>query len=423
MCNKEPYSIKELFYAGSKQKFDVHKINVDNIVFNKYNGRIGTFVKAYEKNSGELDPTNDSDEKLIIDFLWRSNERRNKETMKDIKDKEQLEPGIISADGVIVDGNRRAMLLKKIAQERNDTPTYFIAAVLKETLEENPKEILKLETMEQMGQDAKVDYNPIEKYVKCKDLKEIGGFTNQQIAKMLGDSKDKIEEYFQILNLMDDYLDNHLKGDDEEESSYSEMYTVLSQQKREGPFVDLNTHLKKHRSGSVVGKDWDPQPDEIDDAKAVFFDYIRAGFGSQQDIRYITNPKKDNGIFTKKNIWKRFSDEHFEITEEVKEKSVLKRREESPNVDVTEILLSRDKDFQNSTEEKFKKNLKQKKRDLEDATEESKPYELLRQALNKLIQIDDDVDFSEDAEYALKTIKDINKILWELQKPLEKKIK
>ena len=98
--------------------------------------------------------------------------------------------------------------------------------------------------MEQMGQDAKVDYNPIEKYVKCKDLKEIGGFTNQQIAKMLGDSKDKIEEYFQILNLMDDYLDNHLKGDDEEESSYSEMYTVLSQQKREGPFVDLNTHLK-----------------------------------------------------------------------------------------------------------------------------------------------------------------------------------
>ena len=35
--------------------------------------------------------------------------------------------------------------LKKIAQERNDTPTYFIAAVLKETLEENPKEILKLD--------------------------------------------------------------------------------------------------------------------------------------------------------------------------------------------------------------------------------------------------------------------------------------
>lgn len=423
MCDKPPYSIKELFYAGSKQKFDVHKINVDNIVFNKYNGRIGTFVKGYEKNSGELDPTNENDEKLIIDFLWKSNEPRNKETMKDIKAKEQLEPGIISADGVIVDGNRRAMLLKKIAQERNDTPTYFIAAVLEENLGDNPKEITKLETMEQMGQDAKVDYNPIEKYVKCKDLKDIHNFTNKQIAKMFGDPEDKIEEYFEILDLMDDYLDNHLKDNDEEESSYSEMYTVLSQQKREGPFVDLNRHLKKHKAGTAIGKDWEYQPEEIDEAKSVFFDYVRAGFGSQQDIRYITDPKKDHGIFTKKNIWDKFSDEHFNIMENIEEKSVLERREENPNADVIQILLARDKDFQNFSEKDLRTNLKQKKRDLEDATEESKPYELIQQALNKLLQIDDNADFSDDAEYALKTIKDINKILWELQKPLEKKIK
>ncbi len=423
LSEKEPYTTTEHYYAGKKQKFNVHRINVDHIIFNKYNGRIGTYVKSYEKFSGVLNAEDETDEKIIIDYLWKSNERRNKETMQDIKLKEQLVPGVISADGIIVDGNRRSMLLKKIAQERNDTPTYFIAAILPDTLDENPKEIRKLETMLQMGEDAKVDYNPIEKYVKCKDLRDIDGFTIPQIAKMFGDSEDKIKTYFEILALMDDYLDNHLKGNDEEESSYSGMYQVLTEQKREGPFVDLNNHINKLKSGSVRYKDWEFEKEDIEDVKSTFYDYIRAGFGSQQDIRYISNPKKDQGIFTKKKVWNKFQKEHFDNLDKIKEKSVDDKRKENPNADVTKILLARDDDFKKQAEANFKTNLKTKKRELEDIQLEVKPYELLDQAYKKILQLDDKPDFSEDPESALKTIKDINKILWDLQKPLEKIIK
>ncbi len=421
--DKEPYGTQELFYAGSKQKFNVYKINVDNIIFNKYNGRIGTYVKSYEKFSGVLNPDNETDEKIIIDYLWKSNEKRNKETLQDIKTKEQLVPGIVSADGIIVDGNRRSMLLKKIAQERNDTPTYFIAVILPDTLDENPKEIRKLETMVQMGEDAKVDYNPIEKYVKCKDLREIDGFTDKQIAKMFGDPVSKIEIYFGVLELMNDYLDNHLKGDNEEESSYSGMYQVLTEQKREGPFVDLYNYIKTLEGGNVRSADWTFEKEDIEDVKSHFFDYIRAGFGSQQDIRYIANPKKDSGFFTKQKVWDEFQKEHLKNLDEVKEKSVDEKRKENPNTNVTDIIIARDNDYKKQVEDNFKKNLKKKKRDLEDITIEVKPYELLEAAHKKLMQIDDSPDFSDDPDFALKTIKDINKILWQLQKPLEKNIK
>ena len=420
---KKPYSYMELYYEGSKQMMEVHKIDVSLLIFNKHNGRIGTYVKSYEKYGGVLDASNEQDEEIIIEYLWNSNKPSNKKTKQDIEDKEQLVPGIISADGIIVDGNRRAMILKKIAKERKDSPTYFIAAVLPDTLDEKPKEIRRLETMVQMGEDAKVDYNPIEKYVKCKDLYEIDKFDIGQISKMMGDSESKIREYLDILKLMDDYLCNHLKDNEEKTSAYEGMYSVLTEQKREGPFVDLNNHLKKHKSGTVRDRDWEPDREDIEDAKTIFFDHIRAGFGSQQGIRMITNPTKDEGFFSKKKLFNKFSDEHFETMDSVEEKSVSELISERSSEDPIKVILSRDDDFKNKVEDSFKKNLRQKKRELDDITMGVKPYELLEAAFKKIQQIDLDSDFSENPEVALNMIKAINKLLWTLQKPLEKKSK
>lgn len=112
---------------------------------------------------------------------------------------------------------------KKIAAEEKITPTYFRAVVLDDTLESNPKEIRKLETIYQMGVDEKVDYSPIEQYLKCKDLSD--DFTNEEIAKMMGKKPSDIKNYLETLNLMEDYL---LK------QGYQDMYTVLGKEKVEG---------------------------------------------------------------------------------------------------------------------------------------------------------------------------------------------
>lgn len=57
-------------------------------------------------------------------------------------------------------------------QEEKDRCKFFKAVILPESA--TKKDILQLETSFQMGEDEKVDYNPIEKYLKCKDLEDAG---------------------------------------------------------------------------------------------------------------------------------------------------------------------------------------------------------------------------------------------------------
>lgn len=173
--SQKPIGTKQLVYKSEKaDAHPVYLIPVEHLIFNQYNGRIGTFVKQYEKLHGPINASLPEGEKIIIDFLWDSKESRNKETLIDLEKKGQIEYGIVTKDGVIVDGNRRCMLLKKIAEKNHTSPTYFKAVILDETIESNPKEIRKLETTFQMGVDAKVDYNPIEKYLKCRELTNDG---------------------------------------------------------------------------------------------------------------------------------------------------------------------------------------------------------------------------------------------------------
>jgi hypothetical protein len=51
---------------------------------------------------------------LLIDILFL---HRNKQTEANIRKKEQEKPGIITSDGVVIDGNRRLMCLNRIVNK------------------------------------------------------------------------------------------------------------------------------------------------------------------------------------------------------------------------------------------------------------------------------------------------------------------
>ncbi len=223
-------------YGGDIRSFDAYKIPLDYLIYNKYNGRIGSHVKSFEKQYRDLNAENLDDAKIIEKFLYESNINRNKTTEEDLVKNGQQKHGIVTSDGIVIDGNRRARLLRKIWHERSewkrkghnvDHCQFFISVILPSGAD--PKEINRLETTYQMGEDEKVDYDPIEKYLKCKELKEKYEFTESDIAEMMGEEEGKIKECLQIMKLMDDYL--CVLG-------YDGIYTRL--EKREGPFVDLN---------------------------------------------------------------------------------------------------------------------------------------------------------------------------------------
>ncbi len=165
---KDAYSYMEVVYNTARKKLPVHEIPLDALIYNKYNGRIASMVKSYERQNRDLDATRAEDKLVIERFLWESNPGRNKHTEDDLERRKQLRYGIVTRDGVIIDGNRRALLLAKIAAKNNELPGYFLAVILEDTLDGNPKEIMRLETAYQMGEDEKLGYNAIEKYLRSR---------------------------------------------------------------------------------------------------------------------------------------------------------------------------------------------------------------------------------------------------------------
>ena len=263
-----------LRYKGSTREEIVWRIPLDYLIYNKYNGRIGSDVLSYEKQYGELNPELDSDRQIIENFLYESKVDRNKTTMNSLLENGQQRYGIVTSDGIIVDGNRRAMLLNRLFHKWEDYGytyaqveqcQYFFAIILPDDAEE--KDIQQLETIYQMGEDDKLDYDPIEKYLKCKELMRLG-FLEKDIANFMSEKTGKIKEYLRILKLMEEYLQAY---------DYDGIYTRL--EKTEGPFVDLANYLDTYQSrGARARTDWAYSDSDISDLKLVCFDYIRARY-------------------------------------------------------------------------------------------------------------------------------------------------
>lgn len=109
-----------LRYKGTTRTEIVYRIPLDYLVYNKYNGRIGSDVLSYEKQNGVLNAELNDDKAIIEKFLYESKVDRNKTTMDSLLKNGQQRYGIVTSDGTIVDGNRRAMLLNRLFHKRDE---------------------------------------------------------------------------------------------------------------------------------------------------------------------------------------------------------------------------------------------------------------------------------------------------------------
>lgn len=376
------YSYKDIYYQGKPQKLSVFRINLEYLIYNRWNGRIASLVKSYESEYGvELDTSNDESVKKIEEFLWKSNETANKATYSSLYDQGQKEYGIVTKDGVIIDGNRRALLLNKKANEKKEKPAYFLAVVLNEKLMDNHKEIMRLEAEYQMGEDAKVDYEPIEKYLKCKDMKA-EGFSEAEIGNAMGEDTNKIKEYLEIMGLMDNYL-NFL--------GYKGIYTRLD--KTEDLFISLNKVLKKwkDKSGKVQ---WNFKDTDRSDLTQICFDYIRYVYNmpkgiQSKEVRDSLIRNSEDSIFAHQKIWQDFSEKHRKIDQITKEEpSVDKLRAASNSRSLSSVLKSRDEMWAKKVDPIMKENFWKAKDALINTQNRNEPLKLLQGADAKMDAID-----------------------------------
>ncbi len=317
IAREQPFGNMEIPWEDVLVRKDVFKIPLELLVYNKYNGRILSRTQSLERQNHSIDVESADGKIEIEELLWVSNKQRNESTLKNITEYGQQKVGIITKDGIIIDGNRRAMLL-----HRGKKYDYFKAVVLDVTLDENPLEIEKLETTYQMGEDEKVGYNATEKYIKSKLLykkltqkiyssntkKHTPDFeTIDKIAKWMGEDRSEVLKYLNTMEVMDEYL-NFLE--------YDGIYTQLD--KREDQFLNLTKWLKIFY-GESSKKGFDGYKDaDVDDLKAIAFDYIRAKYEGKE-FRLIAEGNRPNHFFGDKKIWNSFIKFHNERIANIQE--------------------------------------------------------------------------------------------------------
>lgn len=398
---------KRIRYCGEVKTFIEYEIPMDLIIYNVENGRIASLVKSYEREHSSLNPEKEEDAKQIAQFLYDSNDIANKKTKRNIVANGQLETGIITCDGVLVDGNRRVSLMRQIISDSSFSTSErarcekFRAIVLPEDADK--KEILRLETTFQMGADEKVGYNAIEKYLHAQDLSD-QGFSTSDISEFMNlDGATEVTKLLEIKQLIDEYLEYFgLDG----------LYTRLPKG-FEDDLQKLNTAIRKIKNGSI---NWIPTTrlTEVEnDLKCISFDYIRLNAKSPDGFEFRSIASTSNANFlVNEDIWNQFVKSWQDATNDIRETpiEVVLSKATTTN-ESSRLLEARDNEWRTNVKDNLMEAFNDAQTTLNNKKEKEKPGVLFKRALNALQQIDiENLGAATDKSDILKYIEQVKKI-------------
>jgi hypothetical protein len=207
-----------IWYNGAKHELDVFRIPTKHLHFNIQNGRYADkMIQLRADNPGDdIDPRvakwrKEISRMLRGEYPGTQEDREPWDRLReDIKGKTQLTPGVVIADGGVIDGNRRLSVLLSLADsEKNSTQyEYFDGVILPQDV--NDQDRWRIEAGIQLGKDEKHDYSSINKILKIKQGLMIFGDDDEglrQIANALyGTTEKEVRQTIKEINLIDQYL-------------------------------------------------------------------------------------------------------------------------------------------------------------------------------------------------------------------------
>lgn len=396
-----------------KNSLKIYRIPLEYLVYNPHNKRFATRAKTLEKRLGELDSDNPEHVKSIEKFLWEYKKDKNDSTISSLIDNGQLEAGVVTVDGVILAGNRRFRLLNEIRRNPDkyhapiDRVGYFEAAIIDRKLDK--KQILKFESFFQYGQDEKVDYGPIEKYLAVNEQKE-EGFSVDEIYKnfqAIADDKKKIEEWLDAYGLMNRYL-RHIQEPG--------IYTAL--EKREEHFLSLNRQLKQLKRGTskTARGIWAYDDSDVAEYEIVGFDYIHR-YVPVETFRRLFK------IFQNESNWKAFFKNHKELMSEIKVDSLDVYRSNSPTQTEEELSVTRYNDFVEAAKAvNFDREIRVQINIQDEIELESKPIDILKKIVSQIEKFKESLGKTRDGgenEEVVKLLNTIQKDIGHLKQELD----
>ena len=207
----------------------IYRLPLDYCRYRSENGRIKTETLTYATRAKKLDQFSTADQKIISGFLEKSDPSKNEELMKSLKREGQNEPAIITADGFLINGNRRRWALEKLYEKYSDRNYKFINVIILPGTDhpDSPSivDIALLENRLQVNIDGRSDYTLMNRALTFRSNVNSG----IPLKEMLRDdaayadlsekdfNKDVLKwesSNFGTLELIDEYLEIYkMKGD------------------------------------------------------------------------------------------------------------------------------------------------------------------------------------------------------------------
>lgn len=227
---------------GKPEMYPVYSIKLDHLRYNVQNDRIASWISRYKAEHGE-DAFNELDvaacNDIIEGFIVDSNKGAIDKTQRSIALRSQERPGVVLADGLIVDGNRRFTCLRRLAAE-NPSFGWFEAVILPESLGNDSKKIKMLELSIQHGEEEKVGYDPVDRLVGIyNDIISSNLLSKEEYAQCIGVEPRELEKEIIKARYMSEFL---------EFANAKDQFHLARELKVAGVINDLQGVLKKCKS-------------------------------------------------------------------------------------------------------------------------------------------------------------------------------
>jgi len=193
--------------AGEKTILPFYRFPVKLLRYNANNGRMAMEIREWEeKQKRTLNACLKEDAIIIRDLLLALDQEKTKILKEDLRKKGQMEPGAITHDGFVINGNRRMAILEELHKDEPTGKWEFLEAVrLPPTITE--KDLWRIEAGLQLSKDKVAEYHPVNELLKIKEG-ILAGLTPKEVAAaMYGRTTDEIEDAIKRLELIENFLE------------------------------------------------------------------------------------------------------------------------------------------------------------------------------------------------------------------------
>jgi len=366
----------------------VYKVPLDLLRFRMENGRISSSVKTHERRIGPLKSTDSEAQNTLRKFLRDKDPEKTEELKQLLRAEGQREPGITTADGFLINGNRRKVALDELRSEYPGEDQFNTMKVVILPGEDDPggpptlKEIEQIENRYQLQAEGKAEYYGFDAALSVRDKEKSGYTLEQQMrddpqykfmkpAEFNREVKKRRRDFLEPLECVDEYLEA-IKRPGE--------YALVSKgvgdpEGRWQAFVDLSqaffTRAKKEKELQRMGINQKEAGEIMQAAYAVIRMRDIPKFGKLHNIMRDLHKYTEHG---KKDL--------LELTKNVKHPLPEEEKTDKEGKELSEDAI--EGKWKSKYRNEITRRLVKARENYESGSEKNAPITLLSDALNKL---------------------------------------